>query len=97
MEMDKKLIGLAFGLLMLAGCSTTADSGDVATAAAGERECRPVSGGASSRMRKSVCMSPEEWSVVDAREKAREDTQSEFFRRIGENAAQTQAPAFDSP
>lgn len=96
--MNKNVVCLTFAVLMLAGCSTP-DSGDSAnaTAAAGERECRPVSGGTGSRMRQSVCMTKEEWALEDAEAKKREDIQSEFFRRVGENAAQTQAPAFDSP
>lgn len=95
--MNKNVVCLTFAALMLAGCSTPADTGDGTAVAASERECRPVSGGTGSRMRQSVCMTKDEWAMADAEAKEREDIQSEFFRRVGESAAQTQAPAFDSP
>jgi len=98
MQMNKNVVYLSFAVLMLVGCSTPADSGDSANAtAAGDRECRPVGGATGSRMRQSVCMTRDEWALADAEAKEREDIQDEFFRRVGENAAQTQAPAFDSP
>lgn len=91
---------LPFAVLLIAaccGCGTSAPQGEGSAAAAGERECRPVAGATGSRMRQSVCMTAEEWAVADAKAKEREDIQSEFFRRVGENAAQGQAPAFDDP
>lgn len=92
--MKLALIMLAFGL---AACSSPEAPTDAAAAAAQQRECRPVGGSAGSRMRATLCLTSAEWEVREARDKAREDTEAEFFRRIGENAAQGQAPAFDSP
>lgn len=88
---------LTLGLLLLAGCSTPAAEEGSAQSAASERECRAVGGGTGSRMRQSVCRTAEEWALADAEAKEKEDIQAEFFRRVGENAAQTQAPAFSSP
>lgn len=95
--MNTKVVCLAFGLLLLAGCTTPEAGVDTAEAGANKRECRPVSGGLGSRMRQSVCKTAEEWALADAEAKEREDIQDEFFRRVGENAAQSQAPAFDNP
>ena len=86
---------LALGLLAIAGCSSP--EGQQVAGAASDRECRPVGGATGSRMRQSLCLTAEEWAHRDAQEKAREDAQAEFFRRVGENAAQGQGPAFDSP
>lgn len=98
--MKHAMAGMTLGLFMLAGCATTDDAAgtDTANAAAGsDRECRAVGGGTGTRMRQSVCRTKEEWAVADARAKEQEDLQAEFFRRVGENASQTSAPAFDSP
>jgi uncharacterized lipoprotein YajG len=97
MQMNKNVVCLTFAVLMLAGCSTPADTGDGTAAAESDRECRPVSGATGSRMRQSVCMTTEEWALADAEAKEREDIQSEFFRRVGENATQQPGPSFDSP
>jgi hypothetical protein len=85
-------------LALCCGCSTssTPEGGEEQASTGDKRECRAVGGGTGSRMRQSVCRTAEEWALADAEAKEREDIQSEFFRRVGENASQTQAPAFDS-
>lgn len=94
--MKTTVMVLVLALPGLVACSST-EGQDVAAGAASDRECRPVGGGTGSRMRGSLCLTSAEWEAREAREKAREDTEAEFFRRIGENAAQGQGPSFNSP
>jgi len=93
-----RLPGAILLLAACCGCSTPQDpEGGSAATASSARECRPVSGAAGSRLRQSVCRTQEEWALADAKAKEQEDIQAEFFRRVGENTTQGQAPAFDAP
>lgn len=94
--MKFRVVGLALGMgLLVAGCSSTGEGEEVASA----RECRTFET-PGSKMRESVCRSKEQWAIVDAgnaENESREGLVDEFFRRQGELGAQGQGPAFDTP
>lgn len=80
-------------VLVLAGCASPETTGEDGTAQASNRECR-TTGSAGTKMKRSVCMSTEEWAIADASNQEREDLQNEYFRRARESATQGPAPEF---
>lgn len=84
------------GVLLCASCATTPDEPATGTATAPvERICRGTAT-AGSKMRRTTCHTAAEWAIVDARTRAREASQEEFFRRASEGASLGPGPSFPS-
>ena len=80
-------------LLSLLGTACASTDGDDTASA---RECRGVAS-LGSKMKRSVCMSPEEWAAIDAAAAEESTAQSDFFRRARESGSLGAGPEFDSP
>jgi hypothetical protein len=83
-------------VVLFAGCASSANPEGENTAQASDRECR-TERSAGTKMKRSVCMSAEEWAIADARNQEKEDLQNEYFRRVRENSTQGAGPQFDTP
>ena len=83
--------------LLCVGCasSSVAPEGTVAEPVAAERICRGAAT-AGSKLRRTTCHSAAEWAIIDARTRAREEIQDEFFRRASEGASLGPGPSFPS-
>lgn len=84
---------LIFCLLPLFSACAAEGGSDLAV---NERECRTFEAGGS-KMRRSVCMTREEWAFADAQEQRNEQAMDEFFRRALEAGSLGEGPSFDSP
>jgi len=76
------------------GCTATGDE------VASDRECRALNTNRGTRMRESICMSKEEWAVVDAREASQqeENNTNAFLReQLERGATGTTSPTFNMP
>ncbi len=88
-------LAIAVGFSLLLSACTTSDGSEVAS----DRECRTFQT-SGSKMRRSVCMSADEWAVVDAREAERQEDADldEFFRSQRDQGTTTvTAPSLNSP
>ena len=82
-------------LCVACASSPVVPEGSEAQPIAAERICRGAAT-AGSKLRRTTCHSAEEWAIIDARTRAREETQDEFFRRASEGAALGPGPSFPS-
>ena len=89
------LLWCCVALLSTACASKPEDLAAAATDPAAERVCRGTAT-AGSKMRRTTCRTAEEWAIIDARTRAREDSQDEFFRRAAEGASLGPGPSFPS-
>ena len=83
-------------ILLLAGCASSDNTGDSTSGVASAQECR-TAGSAGTKLKRSVCMSAEEWALADAKAQESEDLKNEYFRRVRENSTQGAGPAFSTP
>ena len=94
----------AFSIVMLCSTCVTQDSkqGNVAQMTEkAKKECRSFSETGSRIQRRSICLTKEEWAIVDARQKEidadQERDTDKFFRRSLEQSGQMSGSGLDNP
>lgn len=94
----------AFSIVLLCSTCVTQDSkhGNVAQKTdKSKKECRSSSETGSRIQRRSICLTKEEWAIVDARQKEidadKERDKDKFFRRSRENSGQISGSGLDNP